>query len=284
MRTTEEIKKQMTDAVLANSTLRDAFGLTQGQEWDTQVSSVNILNLIIYIVAMAIRTLEWLHDQFRAEVEERIAAAFPGTISWYWNKVMQFRYGYAVNEMGVYEGAALEDDEALIITHCAVMEVDNGIFVKVNKGTDTYDQLEPEELEALRAYVNTIKFAGTTAQVESYRPDRVSVKLNIWRDPQVLGSDMHTLVGQRDVIREALKNYLDGIAYGGVLNKTKLIDAIQQVEGVVDVTIASDSYIHCYADETYPSFSHFQSFRSKGGHFEIGSNYELIDKTGTDQP
>lgn len=284
MRTTEEIKKQMTDAVLANSTLRDAFGLTQGQEWDTQVSSVNILNLIIYIVAMAIRTLEWLHDQFRAEVEERIAAAFPGTISWYWNKVMQFRYGYAVNEYGVYDDAALADDTTLIITHCAVMEVDNGILVKVNKGADTYEILEPEELEALRAYVNTIKFAGTTAQVESYLPDRVSVRLKIWRNPQVLGPDMRTLVGQRDVIREALKKYLDGIAYGGVLNKTKLIDAIQQVEGVVDVTIASGSYIHCYADGTYPSFDYFQSFRSKGGHFEIGSQYELIDKTNTDQP
>lgn len=274
MRTTEEIKKQMTDAVLANSTLRDAFGLDQNQEWDTQVSSVNILNLIIYIVAMAIRTLEWLHDQFRAEVEERIAAAFPGTISWYWNKVMQFRYGYDVNQYGVYEGTALEHPEALIITHCAVMEQDNGIIVKVNKGTDTYEPLTASEQEALEAYVNTIKFAGTVATVYSFAPDEIRLKLNIWRNPMVLDENMCLRdTNNTPVVENAVVAYLNSIAYGGTFNKTKLIDAVQQVEGVIDVTIRSGS-IYCHQDQSSHNFSSFvQNFTSYAGHFTLGGTH-----------
>lgn len=282
MRTTEEIKKQMTDAVLANSTLRDAFGLTQGQEWDTQVSSVNILNLIIYIVAMAIRTLEWLHDQFRAEVEERIAAAFPGTISWYWNKVMQFRYGHAVNEYGVYDNTALADDAALIITHCAVMERDNGILVKVNKGADTYEPLTLSEKEALKAYVDTIKFAGTTAEILSDSPDEMRVSLYVWRDPQLLDYDEeHWRITRRsdgsEPVKDAVVAYLNSIAYGGVFNKTKLIDAVQQVEGVRDVTIRS-GHIYTYNDGSQHNFTDFvQNFTSHAGHFALGGTNQPYD-------
>lgn len=277
MRTTEQIKKQMTDAVLANPTLRDTFGLTQGQEWDTQVSSVSILNLIIYIVAMAIRTLEWLHDQFKQEVEERIAAAFPGTISWYWNKAMQFRSGYELDENATYsDDEALADDEALIIKHCAIIEADNGIIVKVNKAD--YERLDANERDAFTAYMNAIKFAGTTVRVYSDHPDQVSLKLYIWRDPMVLGEDLNTLNGD-NVIQAAIVAFLDGIAYGGVLNKTRLIDAVQAVPGVRDVTLRSTSSIYCPADGITHHFSDFdQNFTSRGGHFQL-TQLNLVERT-----
>lgn len=266
MRTTEEIKKEMTDAVLADETLCTAFGLDPGQEWDSQMSAASILNLIIYIVAMAARTLEWLHDQFRAEVEARIAAAFPGTVSWYWNKVMQFQYGHELNENGGYD---TDDPDARIITHCAVFEIDNGIRVKVNKGDTTYDALTGSELQALREYVGKIKFAGTRAYCESFPPDQISLTLNIWRDPMVLTSDMRRIADGRPVVKEAVKAFLDAIAYGGVLNKTKLIDAIQAVDGVADVTIdEANSAIHILANGDTTGFDAFgQNFRSVAGHF-----------------
>lgn len=265
MRTTEQIKKQMTDAVLANATLRNAFGLDPNQEWDAQVSSVSILNLIIYIVAMAHRSVEWLHDQFKQEVEERIAAAFPGSISWYWNKAMQFRYGYELDENAAYDDEALADDEALIIKHCAIVEVDNGIAVKVNK--DNYAVLDADERAAFTAYMNAVKFAGTVMQVYSNDPDQVSLKLYVWRDPLVLGADLHTIGGD-NVIGTAVNAYLDGIAYGGVLNKTRLIDAVQAVPGVLDVTLSSTCSVYCPADgSTHSPIP--QNFTSRGGHFRL---------------
>lgn len=35
----------------------------------------------------------------------------------------------------------------------------------------------------------------------------------------------------------AINDYLKGIEYGGKFNKTKLVDAIQRVEGVLDVEL-----------------------------------------------
>ena len=264
MRTTEQIKKEMTDAVLADATLCTAFGLNPNQEWDGQVSSVSILNLIIYIVAMAARTVEWLHEQFKAEVEGRIAAALPGTVSWYWNKIMAFQYGHALNDMGVYDQ---DDPEARIVKHCAVFEADNGIIVKVNKGADTYEPLTATELEALKAYLAAVKFAGTRIVTYSDPSDQLTLQLNIWRDPMVLDASMNRITDGSPVILDAVTDYLNGIAYGGVFNKTKLIDAIQAVEGVLDVTVKTGS-IYCPGDGTTHDFGSFaQNFRSYGGHF-----------------
>ena len=274
MRTIDEIKKEMTDAILNDSNLRSAFGLNQNEEWDNQVSSVSILNLIIYVVAVAARTIEWLHERFRAEVEERIAAAFPGSVSWYWNKVMQFRYGYELDENLNYSQEALDDDEALIIKHCAILEVDNGIVVKVNKAD--YGTLNADELAALVAYLAAVKFAGTMVNVYSNQPDKVRLKIYIWRDPLVLGADLHALDGT-DVIKAAVNDYLDGIVYGGVLNKTKLIDAIQAVSGVLDVTLSSTCQVYCPADNT--TYDLPQNFTSRGGHFQLDTeHFQLVER------
>lgn len=264
MRTIEAIKKEMTDAVLENETLRQAFGLNQSEEWGEQVSSVSILNLLIYIVAVSVHTLEWLFDQFKEDVEERIAAALPGTVSWYWNKVMEFQYGYDLNENAQYDEV---DEDARIIKHCAVIEVDNGIIVKVNK--EDYETLSTSEISALSSYVDTVKFAGTTASVFSYEPDILDIELNIWRDPMVLDEHMERISDGESVVRQAIENYLNGIKYGGVFNKTKLIDAVQQVEGVLDVTIF-DGTIWCNGDGSYHDLEDIdQNFRSYGGHFNL---------------
>lgn len=262
MRTTEQIKKEITDSVLANANLRQAFGLSQGTEWDAQVSKVSVLNLICYIVAMASRSVEWLHDQFREEVEERIAAALPGTVSWYWNKVMEFQYGDSLNEMAAYDTI---DPTKRIVAFCAITEANNGIIVKASKAN--YEVLTQTELAALSEYVSQIKFAGTQAAVYSFDPDEVNVELNIWRDPMILDSDMCRISDGTEVIEEAITEYLDNIVYGGVFNKTKLIDAIQKVEGVLDVTI-EDGDIYCPADDSTHDFGDFgQNFTSYAGHF-----------------
>lgn len=264
MRTIEAIKKEMTDAVLENETLRQAFGLNQSEEWGEQVSSVSILNLLIYIVAVSVHTLEWLFDQFKEDVEERIAAALPGTVSWYWNKVMEFQEGYELNENARYDEIDLE---SRIVKYCSVTEVDNGIIVKVNG--EGYSQFNPRQLQSLQAYVDTVKFAGTTAAVFSYEPDTLDIELNIWRDPMLLDANMFSIQSGENEIRTAIEGYLNGIKYGGVFNKTKLIDAVQQVEGVLDVTI-EDGTIWCNGDGSYHGFEDFeQNFRSYGGHFNL---------------
>ena len=66
MRTIQEIKKSMTDQVLRNETLTAALGLDKSISWEEQTSSVSILNMLIYIVAVGHYILESMFDNFKS--------------------------------------------------------------------------------------------------------------------------------------------------------------------------------------------------------------------------
>lgn len=269
MRTIQEIKKAMTDEIMSNEGLVKAMGLDPEMEWESQVSSVGIINLLLYIVAVAQYATEWMFEQFKADVERRIDAALPGTISWYWNKVMNFQYGTDLNQYGNYD---LIDPSRMIISHCSVLEVYNGIMVKVNKGDD-FDVLDEKEKNALAAYLNRIKFAGTAVSVYSYQPDDLNLEIKIWRNPLVLNDDGSAVSGDgRNLIEEAVKKYLDGIVYGGRFNKTKLIDAIQSVEGVEDIIITSCRFKAYNSDATETELQNgMQNYTSICGHIKLAN-------------
>lgn len=269
MRTIQEIKKAMTDEIMSNEGLVKAMGLDPEMEWESQVSSVGIINLLLYIVAVAQYATEWMFEQFKADVEKRIDAALPGTISWYWNKVMNFQYGTDLNQYGNYD---LIDPSRMIVSHCSVLEVYNGIMVKVNKGDD-FDVLDEKEKNALAAYLNRIKFAGTAVSVYSYQPDDLNLEIKIWRNPLVLNDDGSAVSGDgRNLIEEAVKKYLDGIVYGGRFNKTKLIDAIQSVEGVEDIIITSCRFKAYNSDATETELQNgMQNYTSICGHIKLAN-------------
>ena len=269
MRTIQEIKKAMTDEIMSNEGLVKAMGLDPEMEWESQVSSVGIINLLLYIVAVAQYATEWMFEQFKADMEKRIDAALPGTISWYWNKVMNFQYGTDLNQYGNYD---LIDPSRMIISHCSVLEVYNGIMVKVNKGDD-FDVLDEKEKNALAAYLNRIKFAGTAVSVYSYQPDDLNLEIKIWRNPLVLNDDGSAVSGDgRNLIEEAVKKYLDGIVYGGRFNKTKLIDAIQSVEGVEDIIITSCRFKAYNSDATETELQNgMQNYTSICGHIKLAN-------------
>ena len=267
MRTIQEIKKTMTDEIMINEGLVKAMGLNPEMEWESQVSSVGIINLLLYVVAVAQYATEWMFEQFKTDVEKRIDAALPGTISWYWNKVMNFQYGTDLNQYGNYD---LIDPSRMIVSHCSVLEVYNGIMVKVNKGDD-FDVLDEKEKNALAAYLNRIKFAGTAVSVYSYQPDDLNLEIKIWRNPLVLNDDGSAVSGDgRNLIEEAVKKYLDGIVYGGRFNKTKLIDAIQSVEGVEDIIITSCRFKAYNSDATETELqTGVQNYTSICGHIRL---------------
>ena len=71
--------------------------------------------------------------------------------------------------------------------------------------------------------------------------DVLSITASIQLDPLVyLPSGVRIRDGKRPV-ELAIRSYLRDITYGGVFNKTKLVDAIQRVEGVIDVDLGECS-------------------------------------------
>lgn len=269
MRTIAEIKKTMTDAALADATLVQALNLDETKSWDAQVSAVSIINILFYIVAVGHYAMEWMFYQFAGYVEERIAAAYPGSVSWLYNRALEFQDDDEANDYYAQHGRyATTDESKQIVKHVSVVEKYNTVTIKVSG--QNHEPLTALQLGAFEAYMNNLKFAGVHLTVSSIQSDDLSLTLRVWRNRLVMPSE------DNSKIQEAVIRYLDNIKYGGIFNKTKLIDALQVIPGVTDVTIDGCSFDAHDSNTTHIELD-CQNYESIAGHITLNElivNYE----------
>ena len=269
MRTIAEIKKVMTDQIMSNAEFAEKLNLNREESWDSQTSAVSLINIILFVVAAGQYALEWMFEQFKSDVDARIAAAYPGSVSWLWNRAMEYQDDADANTYFAAHGSYESVDESKqIIKHAAVVEKYNTVTIKVCK--EGYSALSETEKDAFEAYMNTLKFAGVHLNISSIDSDDMDVTVRVWRNRLIMPEE------KDDAIREAVVAYLDGIRYGGTFNKTKLIDAIQQVNGVEDVTIESCVFNAHDANETETTLD-TQNYEAIAGHITLANltvNYE----------
>ena len=93
-------------------------------------------------------------------------------------------------------------------------------------------------LSALESYLKQRKPAGVILEVGSFDPDLVRVNMTVEYDPQVINASGQ-LIADPSVkpVEAAINDYLHDIVFGGVLNKTKLVDAVQAAPGVKDILL-----------------------------------------------
>lgn len=241
-RTIKEIKKGMTDQFMADNTLREAYGITGSATWDNTFSTVSLENMLLYIVAVCAYSIEVLMDAFRLEVDEQVAQNIVPTTRWYYTQARKFQYGdqLVYDEETQQYRYAEEDAEKQIVAYCAVKDRGGSIQVMAAKdagGSPTV--LSEVEKTAFASYMNSIKVAGVILDIQSLPADSIQIQATVQVNPQVIGTDGSRLSDGAKVVEEAIKAYLAAIQYGGTFNKTKCVDAIQNVEGVVDVTLGT---------------------------------------------
>lgn len=73
--------------------------------------------------------------------------------------------------------------------------------------------------------------------IQSILADDIRINATIEVDPMVINASGIRLTDGGKPVLAAINDYLKGIEYGGKFNKTKLVDAIQRVEGVLDVEL-----------------------------------------------
>lgn len=239
-RTLEEIKKQMTEAFVKDSVIREKYGITGTGHFEDVFSKVSVEAVIFYVVAMAAWTLETLFDLFKAEVNEQIAQNVVPTVRWYHTQAVAFQYGDAL----VYDEDAGQfcyptvDEAKRVVRYCAVKDRGGSIQMLVSGNSGGKPSvLQESVMAAFRSYMNRVKVAGVILDVKSLAADSIQIAVTVQVDPQVIGVDGKRIDDGRFAVVEAIDAYLGGIVYGGTFNKTKCVDAIQLVEGVVDVTL-----------------------------------------------
>ena len=92
-RSVAEIKKTMTDAFLADETLREKYGLKDGATWSESFSNVSLENILLFIVAGATHVLEVIMDRYKAEVSKKVESAVVASVPWYHKMALAFQYG-----------------------------------------------------------------------------------------------------------------------------------------------------------------------------------------------
>jgi hypothetical protein len=240
-RTIAEIKKSMTDRFMSDGTILERYGLKAGDSFDAKFSKVSIENILFFTVAAVIYALESMFDAFRTDVEQRISNAVVASIPWYHKICLEFQYGDdLIYDENTCEYHYTEVDEAKrVIKYASVRDNVSGVDILVSADDNgTPKALSDDVLTVFKKYLNARKPAGVLADIHSYEPDYLRLSLKVQYDPMILNAN-GSLISNPEVypVEQAVKAYVSGILYGGVFNKTKLVDAVQNATGVVDVIL-----------------------------------------------
>lgn len=244
-RSVAEIKKTMTDAFMADATIREKYGLSVNDTFSSKFSSVSIENILFFIVAACCHVLEMIFDQHKRDVEDKIALAVVASVPWYYKMALAFQYGDSLvlnDRTWQYEYASI-DESKQVVKYAAVR--DKGTSVQILVSGDQGGSpvaLSNDVLTVFKQYMNRVKVAGVILNITSKESDNVTVMATITIDPLVLNENGELLSDGSKPVEEAITSYLKHIIYGGTFNKTRLVDVIQAVEGVVDVELEECKY------------------------------------------
>ena len=244
-RSINEIKKTMTDAFMADADIREKYGLPADATFDESFSSVSLENILFYIVAACCHVLEVFFDTHKSEVDAKISRAVVASVPWYHKLALQFQYGDSLvfddtTQQFVY---AAQDKKKQVVKYVAVRDRGTSIQMLVAGEKDSRPEpLSDDVLTAFKNYMNRVKIAGVVLAIRSLPSDTVSISATIYVDPLSIDRNGTRISDGSKPVETAIENYLKSILYGGTFNKTKLVDAIQGVEGVTDVELFSCSY------------------------------------------
>ena len=233
---------------MADTTLAEKYGFTQGADFDKTFSRVSIENLLLYIVAAAIWTHEKIFDTHKTEVEDIIARLKPHTLRWYVDKVKQFRYGQPlIDGTDQYDDTNLTDDQIAdmqVVSFAAATEAATTIYIKV--ATDNGGNKQPltaDQLNGLQAYIAEVKDAGVRVEVINEAAYHLQLSLVIYYDPMVLSPQGIHLQQGGYPVNEAIKSYIENLPFNGEYSNTALTDVLQQTDGVKipEITAAAES-------------------------------------------
>jgi hypothetical protein len=282
-RTVAEIKQEMGNAYMAQPEIRGMYALTDADianGFDRTFSIVSVESMLFYGVAMAIYVMERTLDAFRTEIQQKIDGSYIASKEWWHAQTMAYQKGADLEldqNTFVWKYTSTNPTNQLI-KRVAIREgidpADNlhkvMIFV-AGEGNDGIEPISASDLANFNIYCNRIKPAGVLLKNASLPGDVVDFGITVNYNPLLLssneGSQGQSIAGSNYPVTDAVNQFIDtlnDVDFGGKLNLTKLIDAIQQAEGVVDAQVTAFTQ----NGVVKPNWG---TFKSLSGWFKIGT-------------
>lgn len=250
--TIAEIKAQMTDAFIANDTVKKAYNLQAGKSFEEQFSTISLENIIFFIVATAMWLNSQLFDQHKTDVLNILRENKAHTPNWYATRAKEFQFGCELIEgTDQYNNSKLTAEQiqaTQIVKFAAAVEADDlsVLFVKVATYVNGIKQpLNSAQLIAFTAYMNRIKDAGVRITIINSPADDLRLEMDIYYNPLILDNEGKYLDGTNDTpVQKAIRDYISNLSFNGLYINQSLVDKCQVVDGVeiVELQQASSRY------------------------------------------
>ena len=268
-----DIKTEIGNAYISQPAIQRLYGFQDiVTGFDGLFSKVSFESMIFYAFAFAVWSLEMILDLFKTEIQNKVEGAYIANSSWWHAQVMLFQkgIGLVMNPVTFIFGYATIDISKQIIKRSAVRQNVDGIckvqlFVATETGTDI-TALTNDDKVLFEAYANSIKPAGVLVEVITGTGDVVDFGITVDYNPLVLDSTGKLIIAATYPVIDAIKAFISNLNdndFGGKLNITKLMDAIQIVDGVVDISI-TEFKINTVVKQTWGTFE------STNGWFQLG--------------
>ena len=250
-------------------------GSTQDNSVDLAIdissgSKVAVWRLWLWIFAVGSWMIEVLFDRHTADVTAVLEAKRVHTLRWYADQAKQWQYGYALAWINNQYQYAISDDNAKIIKYAAASESNGKITLKVAKDSGgSKAPLTTLEKSTFNDYIKKAKDAGVMMEIVSLPADQLKVHITIVRDRLVLDANNNLLRDNSiNPITSAIEVFGSSLEFDGILRLSKLVDAIQAAEGVIDVRL--DYAWWKPAGATYDLVD--MSVEAAAGYFELNYN------------
>ena len=205
------------------------------------ISKVANWRLWLWIMAVGSWTIEKLFVVHKNDITAILEAKRPHTRRWYAEESKKFQYGYPLiwnDNQYQYERY---DADALIVKYAAASELNGKVILKVaNEVGGVKVPLTFAQKSIFTEFWTRWKDAGVRLEIISQAADLLKVDLTIVRDRLVLDAN-NCLLRDSSInpFLLAIDEYSKNLEFDGIIRLSKIVDAIQAAEGIVDVKLAS---------------------------------------------
>lgn len=269
-----EIKKEMTDAFMADDTLQLKYGFDRTKTFGEQFSSVSLESILFSIIAASVWVLECLFDKHQEEVSETISKR-AHTLAWYREKAMAFQYGCNLRaDICEYDNSNLTEEEveaSKIVKKCSCENVAN-IYPRIQvKAVTSAGAMTTTQLTAFTSYIKEIADAGVQIDVVSKDPDKLSLGMTVMYDPLIIDANGTLLADNTyNIIETYIAEFLSNLEYNGEFYPNMLESYLMTCNGI---KVANVTSIHKKADgEEVRDYTGLIKISPISGAFELDGN------------
>ncbi len=242
----------------------EASNMPELSQLEENPSRVGVWRYVKHVVAFVAHTLERMLDNHKKELEEQLHLQQIGSLNWYAQQALKYQQGHSIGLINFVPQYVRESAAARIIKHAAISVKPNGVVeVKVVKaGHDKrLIRLTQNELSGFQSYMHSISFAGIRVEASSEHPVYIRQSTELQVDNQINApagtNDGTEIYG----VRNALAAYFKELPFNGWVRMSAIEDAMQRVEGVIDVHVSIAEY---RGNEEWIAFS--KAFQPSSGH------------------